>query len=77
MKKDIFFELIFMTYSYVHKVINQDAFPNHIRIFDEKLMIGRGKGKYMYKQKVRDEAKIFLLDEMKKYFPNNHILYIV
>ena len=53
-KKDVFFELIFMTYSYVHKMINNDAFPNAIKLFDENIMTGRGKGKYMYKEKVKD-----------------------
>jgi len=44
-KKDVFFEIIFMTYSYVHKVINIEAFPNAINLFDEKLMTGRGRRK--------------------------------
>lgn len=44
-KKDVFFEIIFMTYSYVHKAINAEAFPNAINLFDEKLMTGRGKRK--------------------------------
>jgi len=26
-KKDVFFEIIFMTYSYVHRMINKEAFP--------------------------------------------------
>ena len=76
-RKDIFFELIFMTYSYVHRMINQEAFPNHIRLFDPNMMSGRGKGKYMYKKEIRDKAKQFFLDKMKYYFPNNTILYIV
>ena len=46
-KKSAFFELIFMTYSYVHKMINKEAFPNAINLFDETKMTGRGKGKYM------------------------------
>ena len=76
-RKDIFFELIFMTYSYVHRMINQEAFPNHIRLFNSNMMSGRGKGKYMYKNEIREEAKQFFLDKMKYYFPNNIILYIV
>ena len=43
-KKSAFFELIFMTYSYVHKMINKEAFPNAINLFDETKMTGRGKG---------------------------------
>jgi len=76
-KKDVFFELIFMTYSYVHTKINEEAFPNAIKIYNKEIMTGRGKGKYMYKKEVRNEAEIFLRDIMKKYFPNNEIMYIV
>jgi len=76
-KKDVFFELIFMTYSYVHKMINAEAFPNAIQIFDKEKMTGRGKGKYMYKQFIRDEGREFFIEKMHKYFPDNEIKYIV
>ena len=32
-KKDLFFEIIFMTYSYVHTKINAEAFPNAINLY--------------------------------------------
>ena len=76
-KENAFFEIIFMTYSYVHNAINEEAFPNAINLFDKELMRGRGKGKYMYKDEVRKEAEIFLREEMNKYFKNNEIMYIV
>ena len=76
-KKDVFFELIFMTYSYVHRMINQDAFPNAINLFSKDLMTGRGRGKYMYKHSVRFEARLFFEDLLKRYFPHNEIKYIV
>ena len=76
-KKDVFFEVIFMTYSYVHTKINEEAFPNAINLYSKELMTGRGKGKYWYKQQIRDEGEIFFRENMKKYFPNNEILYIV
>lgn len=76
-KNEAIFELIFMTYSYVHKMINNDAFPNAIKLFDENIMTGRGKGKYMYKEKVKDEARLFFEQKMKEYFPDNKIMYIV
>ena len=76
-KKDAFFELIFMTYSYVHKMINQEAFPNAIQIFDETKMRGRGKGKYMYKEELRKEGEMFFRQKMNQYFPKNKIEYIV
>ena len=76
-KKDAFFELIFMTYSYVHTKINEEAFPNAINLYNKEIMTGRGRGKYCYKKGVREEAEIFLREQMKKYFPNNKIEYIV
>ena len=76
-KKDVFFEIIFMTYSYVHTKINEEAFPNAISLYDKEMMTGRGKGKYWYKNDIRSEAEIYLREQMQKYFPNNKIEYIV
>ena len=76
-KKQAFFEIIFMTYSYVHTKINEEAFPNAINLYSKEIMTGRGKGKYAYKQETRKEAEIFLREQMHKYFPNNKIEYIV
>ena len=76
-KKDAFFEIIFMTYSYIHTKINEEAFPNAISLYDKEMMTGRGRGKYWYKNNVRSEAEIFLREQMRKFFPNNNIEYIV
>lgn len=76
-KKVIFFEVIFMTYSYVHNAINSEAFTNSIQIFDKDKMTGRGRGKYMYKNDFRNEGEMFFRDELNKYFKNNKIWYIV
>ncbi len=76
-KKNTFFEIIFMTYSYIHTKINEEAFPNAISLYDKEKMTGRGRGKYWYKNQVRIEAEIFLREQMEKYFPNNKIEYIV
>lgn len=76
-KKDVFFEIIFMTYSFVHTKINEEAFPNAISLYDKEMMTGRGKGKYWYKSELRSEAEIYLREQMNKYFPNNIIEYIV
>lgn len=76
-KKDVFFEIIFMTYSYIHTKINEEAFPNAISLYDKEKMTGRGRGKYWYKSDIRSEAEVFLREEMKRYFPNNKIEYIV
>ncbi len=76
-KKDVFFEIIFMTYSFVHTKINEEAFPNAINLYNKELMTGRGKGKYMYKNQFREDGEKFFRENMKKYFPNNKIMYIV
>ncbi len=76
-KEEVFFEIIFMTYSYIHTKINEEAFPNAINIFDKEKMTGRGRGKYWYKNDIREEGKKFFIEEMHKYFPNNTIEYIV
>ena len=76
-KKEAFFEIIFMTYSYVHTKINEEAFPNAINLYNKENMTGRGRGKYWYKKDLREDGEIFLREQMKKYFPNNTIEYIV
>lgn len=76
-KKKAFFEIIFMTYSFVHTKINEEAFPNAINLYDRELMTGRGKGKYSYKQEQKKEAEMYIRDLMNKYFPKNKIEYIV
>lgn len=76
-KKQVFFEFIFMTYSYIHRAINTEAFPAAIDLYNPELMTGRGRGKYTYKTEVRQEGEILIKDLMQKYFPNNEIKYIV
>lgn len=76
-KRKTFFEIIFMTYSYVHNAINTEAFPNAINLFNKDLMRGRGKGKYMYKDELRKDGDKFFREQIKKYFGNTEILYIV
>lgn len=76
-KRKVFFELIFMTYSYVHNAINHEAFPNAIELYHKEQMTGRGRGKYVYKKEIKEEARKYLEELMKKYFPNNEIKYIV
>ena len=76
-KKDVFFEIIFMTYSYVHNAINQDAFPNAINLYDKDLMMVRGRGRYMYKKEIREDGSKFFEEIIRKYFLKNEIKYIV
>ena len=58
-KKDVFFEVIFMTYSYIHKAINQEAFPNAINLYDKDMMTVRGRGKYTYKKEIKEDGSKF------------------
>lgn len=76
-KNQAFFEIIFMTYSYIHTKINEEAFPNAINLYNKELMMVRGRGKYRYKNEIVEEGKIFLKEQMNKYFPNNKIEYMV
>ena len=75
-KSSIFFELIFMTYSYIHKMINTEAFPNAINLYNPEIMTGRGRGKYCYKKEIRDNAENLLLSLLHEYFPKNRIWYV-
>lgn len=76
-KSSVFFEVIFMTYSYVHDKINSEAFPNMINIYNKDTMSGNGKGKYRYKKKYIDEAKIYMENIINFFFKDNEIKYIV
>ncbi len=75
-KKNALIEIILMTYSFVHKAINAEAFPGAVQIYDKDLMTGRGRGKYAYRQEVREDAEAFLREELKKHLGIMPILYI-
>lgn len=75
-KKNITFEIIFMTYSYIHDKINTEAFPKSIRLYDKELMTSRGALKYHYKQQVKSEATSFITDLLKRNFKSYTIKYI-
>ena len=76
-KREMFIEIIFMTYSYVQNAINSQAFPNAMKIYNKELMTGRDRGKYYYKQEYRDEAEYFLREEINKRFKGTEIVYVV
>ena len=76
-RRGLFFEVIFMTYSYVHRRINNDAFPNAPELFDAELMTGRGRGKYAYRQEVREKGERVMRGLLKQYFPQNRVWYEV
>ena len=76
-KKQVFFEVIFMTYSYVHRMINKDAFPERTELYNSHIMTVRGRGRYMYKKEEKQEAEKYIRELLYKHFKNNEILYIV
>jgi len=76
-KEKMFIEIIFMTYSYVHRAINAEAFPNAIDLYSKDNMTGRGRGKYCYNNSIWAEGEMFLRQEIEKRFGKGKILYIV
>lgn len=76
-KRTAFFELIFMTYSYVHNAINQEAFPNAPGLYSKEQMTGRGRGKYCYRDPLRAEAEAFLRAQLMEKLGQMPILYVV
>ena len=76
-KRTLYFEIIFMTYSYVHRAINADAFPNAVQLYDTSLMTGRGRGKYCYKEDVREDGEQYLRALLAEKFDGVPIIYVV
>jgi len=76
-KKVLFIEVIFMTYSFVQRAINNDAFPNAIELYDKSLMTGRGMGKYCYRDNIRQQGEQFMKDKLSQKLGNMPIIYIV
>jgi spore photoproduct lyase len=76
-KKTLFIEVIFMTYSFVHRAINSEAFPKAPELYDPSRMTGRGRGKYCYKDDLRRAGEAFLREEIKRYLGDMRILYVV
>ncbi|MFT9056662.1 MAG: spore photoproduct lyase family protein [Ethanoligenens sp.] len=76
-KAQLFIEIIFMTYSYVHRAINSEAFPNAVDLYDPSQMTGRGRGKYCYRDPLRAEGESYLRELLSKKLPGVPILYVV
>ncbi len=76
-KNGLKIEIILMTYSYIHRMINAEAFPNAPELFDQTLMSARGIGKYAYKKEIRADAEQFFIENIAKYLPTSRIEYIV
>ncbi len=76
-KKEIFIEIIFMTYSFVHRAINREAFPNAVELYDQSQMTGRGRGKYCYRIPLREQGEQFLREQIRAKLGDAPILYVV
>lgn len=76
MKKQMFLEVILMTYSYIHRAINSEAFPGAPDLYDAEQMTGRGRGRYCYRPESRGEAQMFLRAEIRRILGEVPILYI-
>jgi len=76
-KKTLFIEIIFMTYSYVQRAINSEAFPKATELFDKALMTGRGRGKYCYREDIRAAGERFLREQLSQKLNNVPIIYVV
>ena len=76
-KNNLGIEIIFMTYSYIHRMINTEAFPNAPELFDKTLMSARGIGKYAYKKDLKEDAENFFRTNIPKYLPDARIEYVV
>ena len=72
----MFLEIILMTYSYVHRAINAEAFPVAPDLYSKELMTGRGRGRYCYRQEARAEAEAFLRSEIRGILGTVPVLYI-
>ena len=71
----MFIEIIFMTYSFVHRKINNEAFPDAAELYSQEYMVGRGMGKYCYRPQFREEGEALLKEEIEKRFGEGKILY--
>lgn len=76
-RAQMFIEIIFMTYSYVHRAINREAFPGAMELFDKSLMTGRGRGRYCYRKELRAEGEEFLREQAAKKLKGIPIMYVV
>jgi spore photoproduct lyase len=75
-KQTGFIEIILMTYSFVQNAINTDAFPGAVQLFDRESMIGRGRGKYCYRNEIRLEVESFIRQKLSQQLGTMPILYI-
>lgn len=74
-RQSCFIEVIFMSYSFVHRKINEEAFPDAPMLYSPEQMSGRGRGKYCYKNEWYEKGQEFLRAQLDKKLPEMKILY--
>jgi spore photoproduct lyase len=70
-------ELIFMTYGYANMAVNKAALPTAMDVFSREYMKPKGRGKYMYKADIKDDAESYITALVHDLFPYADISYIV
>lgn len=75
-KKNLFFEIIFMTYGYANEAILDESFPDRPNLMNKALLRPKGRGKMCYKGPVQAGAEKFLLSQLDIHFPGSKIKYI-
>ena len=76
LQNQLIIEIIFMTYSYVQRAINAEAFPTLPSLYDANLMTGRGMGKYHYRVAERQFPQEFIKSQISEKLPKAKIVYI-
>ena len=75
-KRGLTVEIILMTYSYVHRAINREAFPQAPDLYDKERMTVRGRGKYGYRNEERKRAEAFLRAQLADKLSEATIVYV-
>jgi len=76
LKRQLFFEVIFMTYGLANEQILSEAMPNAVNLLDRSIMRPKGRGKYCYRPEARLDAESFIITEINQWFPGATISYI-
>lgn len=77
LQKNLFVEVIFMTYALPNYFINTESMPNVIDLLEKNKMRPKGPGKYCYRNEWREPAQKYMEQLITKYLPNASISYIV
>lgn len=75
--ENVLLEIIFMTYGTVTRGINEEAFPNAEKLYNEDTMSYCGRSRYGYNQPKKEEVSEFLKESINRFLPGARIAYIV